>query len=158
MAVSGVKPRRYAGLRGGRFATTPVFRCPVNAFGTSTGRNFLGVRCARGYLSRRRRRRSRAARPWLGLMNRRGGRPSVRRTLHTFTTLYQAIALRRKPSPTGGPVCLVDALSQTLRGRGGATRRLRRLRRCWKNEMTTLGGGSLGSCVDEERSQLRELM
>jgi len=23
---------------------------------------------------------------------------------------------------------------------------------------TTLGGGSLGSCVDEERSQLRELM
>ena len=27
-----------------------------------------------------------------------------------------------------------------------------------KNEMTTLGGGSLGSCVDEERSQLRELM
>jgi hypothetical protein len=27
-----------------------------------------------------------------------------------------------------------------------------------KNEMTTLSGGSLGSCVDEERSQLRELM
>ncbi len=26
------------------------------------------------------------------------------------------------------------------------------------NEMTTLSGGSLGSCVDEERSQLRELM
>ena len=26
------------------------------------------------------------------------------------------------------------------------------------NEKTTLGGGSLGSCVDEERSQLRELM
>ena len=26
------------------------------------------------------------------------------------------------------------------------------------NEETTLGGGSLGSCVDEERSQLRELM
>ena len=24
--------------------------------------------------------------------------------------------------------------------------------------LTTLGGGSLGSCVDEERSQLRELM
>jgi len=24
--------------------------------------------------------------------------------------------------------------------------------------MTTLSGGSLGSCVDEERSQLRELM
>ena len=27
-----------------------------------------------------------------------------------------------------------------------------------KTEETTLGGGSLGSCVDEERSQLRELM
>ena len=27
-----------------------------------------------------------------------------------------------------------------------------------KNRETTLGGGSLGSCVDEERSQLRELM
>ena len=27
-----------------------------------------------------------------------------------------------------------------------------------KKEDTTLGGGSLGSCVDEERSQLRELM
>ena len=25
-------------------------------------------------------------------------------------------------------------------------------------QMITLGGGSLGSCVDEERSQLRELM
>ena len=25
-------------------------------------------------------------------------------------------------------------------------------------QITTLGGGSLGSCVDEERSQLRELM
>ncbi|WP_419635849.1 hypothetical protein [Thiolapillus sp.] len=32
---------------------------------------------------------------------------------------------------------------------------------CWKSKerkKTTLGGGSLGSCVDEERSQLRELM
>jgi hypothetical protein len=27
-----------------------------------------------------------------------------------------------------------------------------------KTKETTLGGGSLGSCVDEERSQLRELM
>ena len=27
-----------------------------------------------------------------------------------------------------------------------------------KNQRTTLNGGSLGSCVDEERSQLRELM
>ena len=27
-----------------------------------------------------------------------------------------------------------------------------------KLEKTTLSGGSLGSCVDEERSQLRELM
>lgn len=27
-----------------------------------------------------------------------------------------------------------------------------------KHMKTTLGGGSLGSCVDEERSQLRELM
>lgn len=27
-----------------------------------------------------------------------------------------------------------------------------------KTIYTTLGGGSLGSCVDEERSQLRELM
>lgn len=27
-----------------------------------------------------------------------------------------------------------------------------------KNKSTTLSGGSLGSCVDEERSQLRELM
>ena len=27
-----------------------------------------------------------------------------------------------------------------------------------KTKDTTLGGGSLGSCVDEERSQLRELM
>jgi hypothetical protein len=34
----------------------------------------------------------------------------------------------------------------------------RRFHRCLKNEMTTLSGGSLGSCVDEERSQLRELM
>ena len=28
----------------------------------------------------------------------------------------------------------------------------------FRNEKTTLSGGSLGSCVDEERSQLRELM
>ena len=27
-----------------------------------------------------------------------------------------------------------------------------------RTKMTTLSGGSLGSCVDEERSQLRELM
>ena len=27
-----------------------------------------------------------------------------------------------------------------------------------ETKMTTLSGGSLGSCVDEERSQLRELM
>lgn len=27
-----------------------------------------------------------------------------------------------------------------------------------KNKNTTLSGGSLGTCVDEERSQLRELM
>ena len=29
---------------------------------------------------------------------------------------------------------------------------------CTKKKITTLSGGSLGSCVDEERSQLRELM
>jgi hypothetical protein len=29
---------------------------------------------------------------------------------------------------------------------------------CGKNKNITLSGGSLGSCVDEERSQLRDLM
>ena len=33
-----------------------------------------------------------------------------------------------------------------------------RPKRLSAREETTLSGGSLGSCVDEERSQLRELM
>ena len=41
-------------------------------------------------------------------------------------------------------------------GRAGG--RARRATEKKQNEKTTLGGGSLGSCVDEERSQLRELM
>jgi hypothetical protein len=43
----------------------------------------------------------------------------------------------------------------SLLERGGATRRAVEEK---ETQMITLSGGSLGSCVDEERSQLRELM
>ena len=66
--------------------------------------------------------RARAARSRLGLMNRRGGRPSVRRTLHTFTTILTSYCSKTEVRLPTAP-CLVDAGSQTLRGHGGATRR-----------------------------------
>jgi hypothetical protein len=42
--------------------------------------------------------------------------------------------------------------------RGPVARLGRRCKLSIKKRMITLSGGSLGSCVDEERSQLRELM
>jgi hypothetical protein len=77
-------------------------------------------------------------------MNRRGDRPYALRPPHArydATTVYYSSMPVRRPLRTrrrdGKAIVHADDR---------------------RNEIITLSGGSLGSCVDEERSQLRELM
>ena len=93
----------------------------------------------------------------LGLTNRRGDRPTVvvdtpyhfHHSNVAISSLTGAAAVPAASVPRSMPV------RDSLLERGGATRRavVEKL-----TQMITLSGGSLGSCVDEERSQLRELM
>ena len=74
-------------------------------------------------------------------------RPGYFFTFHFFRNNF-GLPYLKGPSPlTPDPRCLGRA------ERVGSGRKQDK-----QNEKTTLGGGSLGSCVDEERSQLRELM
>lgn len=93
----------------------------------------------------------------LGLTNRRGDRPTVvvdtpfhfHHSQVTLSSLTGAVAVPAASVPRSMPV------RDSLLERGGATRRAVEEK---ETQMITLSGGSLGSCVDEERSQLRELM
>ena len=93
----------------------------------------------------------------LGLTNRRGDRPTVvvdtpyhfHHSNVAISSLTGAAAVPAASVPRSMPV------RDSLLERGGATRRaVVEI----QTQMITLSGGSLGSCVDEERSQLRELM
>jgi hypothetical protein len=92
-----------------------------------------------------------------GLTNRRGDRPTVvvdtpyhfHHSNVAISSLTGAAAVPAASVPRSMPV------RDSLLERGGATRRAVEEK---ETQMITLSGGSLGSCVDEERSQLRELM
>ena len=93
-----------------------------------------------------------------GLTNRRGDRPTIvvdtpyhfHHSNVAISSLTGAAAVPAASVPRSMPV------RDSLLERGGATRRAVVVEK--ETQMITLSGGSLGSCVDEERSQLRELM
>lgn len=78
-------------------------------------------------------------------------RPEVERTTVCEET---RVALLARPRRSPERCCLLLVLIVLSR----KTRRCRIARRVWEKQNITLSGGSLGSCVDEERSQLRDLM
>jgi|HubBroStandDraft_3_1064219.scaffolds.fasta_scaffold22216_2 hypothetical protein len=92
-------------------------------------------------------------------MNRRGDRPRVTLCVAIlFITLKLPFTQTERRRRVDGPREESMPVRHQLHDEpGGATRRCIS-DRSLATKMTTLSGGSLGSCVDEERSQLRELM